>query len=190
MSNVPPWTNVPGQPSGEAPQYVGYQRPNTPSGNPEQLRAIADSYRAFTWTFLINIVVLLGSSFLFGFFGAMFELNTATTGSLFLTPYVLTAIVMVFVSMKASRLYWIGMGKSPSNAIITSLVLGIQAVLCCGAAGYAILQSRLAAELKKKYSISVGFLGPRKEDVEAALARMQMAAPPPPGPVIPGAGSP
>src|SRR5206468_501996 len=98
--------------------------------------------------------------------------------------YILTCVVVFFISLKASRLYAVAMGKDPGGAPVTSIVLALQAWFCCGALGYVILQSRLSSELKK-YNLRVGFMGPKKQDVEAVIAQMQ-AVPPPPTGFMPG----
>jgi hypothetical protein len=184
MTGVPPDPSSPGpgQPEGP-PQYVGYTRSNSSILQPEQIRALADAYRGFSWVFLIDFLTLLITGFIAGVVSVVLKGDFVSPIILF-SPYVLTGIVVFFVSQGPSRQYAIGMGRNPSGAVVTSIVLGLQGWLCCGAFGYAILQGRLSKELKK-CGLKAGFLGIPKADVEEVIAQMQAGIPAPPPPGIP-----
>jgi hypothetical protein len=166
MSDLPPLGNPPQGPK----QFVEYQRSKPSIPEPEELRALAASYMAFSWLFLIDFVTLIAATILTAMVGPSIGINQPSLWTPM--PYVLTCIVVVFASQRATRLYVKGMRKTPSSALTLSIILGLQGWFCCGAFGYGVLQSEITAELKK-YGLKTGFLGPRKEDVEAVIAQMQ-----------------
>jgi hypothetical protein len=172
MSDLPPLGNPPQGPQ----QFVAYPKSNSSLPDPEELRALAASYMAFSWVFLIDFLTLIAATILTALIGPSVGINQPSLWTP--TPYVLTCFVVVFASRRATRLYAKGMGKNPSSAITLSVILGLQGWFCCGAFGYGVLQSEITRELKK-HGLKTGFLGPRKEDVEAVIAQMQPAIAPP-----------
>ena len=183
MSEIPPWSNPPGPgddvPGGPPPRYVGYSRPNTPfDADPARIRALVDAYKGFSLCFVYNVLALIGVSGVIGFFSGY---TGQPVGNFIFVPYGLACVVAFVASLNPSRQYAIGTGKDPKGAIVTSIVLALQAWFCCGALGYVILQNRLNNEMKR-LGLRIGFLGPNKREVDELIARLE--APPPP-PTVP-----
>lgn len=149
---------------GGPPQFAAYPRPQYPSGSPDKLRALSDGYFGLNRVFVINIVLVIGMPlicFMLGLAGPLVTLVIA----------IVVGLVVGFMTFPYNRKIGYGCGWSDGGAILASTLMGINSALCCGIIGYIVVQQIAAVEMKK-YGIKTGFLGMKKNDIEATIAAM------------------
>lgn len=139
MSDIPPSGEPPQQ---NQPSYAPYYRPGAGSyGTADKLQALSDGYFGLSKVFVINILIVLAS-----------RLVTLTLGpdealiALFAIMFVLLVAVAALSYGPNKR---IGEGKDwpPSNALIASILMGLNSALCCGIIGYVVMQSIASKEM-------------------------------------------
>ena len=179
MSELPP-INDPGRPE----QYVGYTRTPELYGTPEKLKALADGYFSLNTIFVLTIALVLGSRAL----GDQIAQAVGVWGGLALEAGV---IFLLIASMSFPSNQKIAFGKDwpAGNAILASVLMGLNSALCCGVVGYLVMQS-IAAKEMAKYGIKGSiFGGIKKPLVYARIEQMKVAPAAPPPPSVPPAMS-
>lgn len=150
------------------PQYAAYPRASAvPYGSPEKLKALGEGYYGLNWAFLINIVLGFVVNYTVSYGGIRYFLVLA--------PVLL--LVIAAITYPSTKKIAFGMGWAPGYAILASLLIGLNAVLCCGIIGYIVMQM-IASNEMKRYGLKPGMLGIRKRDWKAAIAAMETAVPP------------
>ncbi|MGV3613757.1 MAG: hypothetical protein ACO1SV_00360 [Fimbriimonas sp.] len=159
------------------PNYVAYPRPDHSGGegSAARLEALGKGYFGLNWAFLANIVLAIGMQAL----SFVWE-----WGWLVAIPVVFTVVVLL--TLPRNKEIGFGMGWKPSSAIVASVLMGLNSVLCCGIIGYIVMQNIAASEMKRKYGLRGGFLGIKKATVAEAVARLRQAEAGVPRPPIPG----
>lgn len=160
--------STPPPPSG--PDYSGYYaRPGQGShyGSAEKIRALYDGYNGLSVVFLINVILAVGSNFALGSPTSP-DAALVTFGVLILG----LGLLVGFLTYPQNRKIGFGCGWAPSQAILASVLMGINSALCCGIIGYVVLQG-IAVKEMKKYGLKTGFLGFKKKDVIAKIQEME-----------------
>lgn len=203
MSDVPPSGSDPGPyrqpipppnvvpPPGEysaPPSYAAYPRQGPMPivvGDPNRLLALSDAYFGLSWVFVINFLSLIISSVITGFMAGEFGDVSRVDPQMGLVavyfPFVITAIVIGFVSFRPSVKATYGMGWNSGTPYIASFLMAAQSWVCCGAIGCVIFQMLLSTEMKKYGVNSSPFGGVKKRDILAVVQQMRQQYQPPPG---------
>ena len=183
MSELPP-VNNPGRSEGPpAPEgYVGYMRTAELYGTPEKLKALADGYFGLNTIFIFNIALVLGSRAL----GGQIAEAAGVWGGLALEGGVIFLLIAA-TSFPSNQKIALGKGWQPGNAILASVLMGLNSALCCGIIGYLVMQS-IAAKEMAKYGIKGSiFGGIKKPQIYAKIEQMKVAPAAPPPPMVPPA---
>lgn len=170
MSNIPPETGPPA--GGGEPAYVPYARFGAAAyGSPEQLRALYAGYNGLSLVFLANVLLLFVIS---GLIGLSIE-SFGRTDLAVLVSYLLgfSLLALIVGTLSFFQCVKIGYGKlwPKWKVYLASGLIGVQAFLCCGIIGYAIVQQIAYSEMKR-YGLKPGFMGVRKADMEQKVQQM------------------
>ena len=152
-------------------QYASYPRSHSQStyGTAEQLKALGDGYFGLYKVFIVNIVLNIASNIALragGFFA-------------FLVCAIVSAVAVTVLSLPENKKITFGQGKPDSKAMVASVLTGLTFFICCGAIGYAVMQSAALKEMKK-YGLKPGLWGLRKKDYLAIVDNWNHAASTPP----------
>lgn len=168
--------------SGHAPavnsspsKYVGYTRPGSLYGTPEQALALADAYAGFQVGFFVNAILSITLWAFVGFVGG----ELPDMDAIIIGAFIAVAVITGWVNYYPARSYAFGAGRSPTAALPTCIMLGLQSWFCFGMFGFAVIESRVMEKLKK-YGVRVAFLGVKKEDLQMIVHQMSFSAAPPP----------
>ncbi|HVT10654.1 MAG TPA: hypothetical protein VHE55_00175 [Fimbriimonadaceae bacterium] len=165
---------MPPEPNPVPPQYVAYPRGQVRVGDPEKLRALADGYFALNWVFFGNVVLWFGSR------AIPFISNDPTTAlGLFGVWFLVIGLYVGFATYPQNKKIGYGCDWTPGWPIVASVLMALNAVLCCGIIGYVVMQQIAYQAMKKKFGVRARFGGLRKTDIEQAISEMRMAPPPP-----------
>ncbi len=150
MSDVPP------------PQFTSYPR-GAIYGSSEKLEALYKGYFGLNKIFLVNVIIAL-------------VINAAfrSTGNVVILLGGMLALFVVVVAgtLPFNKQIAIGKDWQPGQAILASILMGINSALCCGIIGYVVMQQLASTEIKK-YGLKVGFGGFKKKELEAAIANLR-----------------
>jgi hypothetical protein len=129
-----------------------------------------EGYYALNWVFLANVLLLL-----FIWFGiGMVAVSGAEPAVAYLGGLLVLATSIAILSYSHNLKIATAKGWGKSAAIGASVGMGLTAWLCCGAIGCSVMQNIALSELKR-YGIRGGFLGIKRQAVEAKIAEMQAA---------------
>lgn len=138
MSETPPVPPTQGGPEGSPQPYF------RPSGGEltdvSRLRALWEGYNALTLAFVVNIVMALG-------IGAYWRTGGSQTVAL--VGYGVMFLVVVALTLSPNKKIAYGKGWDPNMAILASILIGLNSALCCGAIGFAIMQSLAGKEIRR-----------------------------------------
>jgi len=151
------------------PEFVPYPRGDQ-YGSAEKLRLLQKAYYGAYWI----VASTLGTAFLAGIAAFVVGFVTRDANSPVLGLVVVLAYVAIFavnfvIGFKYGRLVAEAKDREAGYAVILGIFASLLSPCCIGAVGSAVIQQAVANELKK-YGLKVGFLGLRKEEVEAKIA--------------------
>jgi len=133
---------------------------------PPYLRLLKDGYFGLNNVFLLNVVFAVGTNALFS--------ATRIDPTLALVVLPLFLITIGILTYPSNKKIGEALGWQPSGAILSSILMGLFAWICCGAFGYMIMQNKSLAGMKE-YGISAGLFGLKKSVVEQRIAELEMA---------------
>lgn len=161
--------------------FVDYPRGQS-YGSGEALRDVAKAYFGGYW--IVGYTLLIGvlgavAGFMIGFMTR--DPNTPLLGSLVFGIYAVLFIGNFLVAFRFTKLLARAKNKERSYAVLLAIGACLLSPCIFGLAGAAVVQQAAANELKK-YGLRAGFMGVRKQDVEALAAQLdaQAAYPTPP----------
>ncbi|KAA0239309.1 MAG: hypothetical protein EDM74_04355 [Armatimonadetes bacterium] len=158
--------------------YSGYYYRNTGQstyGTPDKLRALSEGYFGLNWVFIGNVMIMITANILYG-------LSSAVDRAFLFVALGLIAgqfVYVTFASLPLNKKIAYGKGWPPSNAVLASVLMALNSVICCGAIGYVVMQMIAGAEIKK-YGVKQGAFGYRKKQIQQRIEQMrteQRAAP-------------
>jgi len=155
MAEVPPPQN-----------FVAYPRGNTPGsyGTVEQLEALGEAYFGYNILFLGAIAVSV-TGFFVGYTFRIFPYFIQL-------PCVLLVVIFGSYSLNSKIAY--GKNWPTGAALAASLLVGFNAVLCCGIIGFVVMQTIALNEIKK-YGMPTGFLSFTNKKFKAFVANRRNA---------------
>jgi len=159
MSDVPP------------PQhFVAYPRGNTPNryGTADQLEALGNGFTRLNYVFIANIVLAIGVGALLGALHVRFPI-------IYLYELVILFLPIAALTYPQNKLIAFGKGWPPHVAVLASLLMGLNALLCWGLIGYVVMQN-IASKEMKKYGALPGFMGVGRNFTAIVAARRQADA--------------
>lgn len=178
----PPNYSVPPQ-AAQQQQYAQYYRSQglVYQGSPDMLQALADGYFGLNLAFVANVVLALGARFALPMLVTSASPGDSTAVFVFFGGLFLLFVLIVFITYPYNKKIGYGKGWAPSAAVLASLLMGLNSALCCGIAGYIVMQ-QIAYQEMKKYGVPVKFLGLQKRDVQNVIdaLRQQQQQPQPP----------
>lgn len=157
------------------PGFSGYPRGIPAKGERERLALLADAYFGLNKVFGVNILFVLG-------FYAIAMLGGNTNNPLFagagLLAWMGIGILGIgFLSYPHILKIAEGKGWSPSSALPLAMVMGANAMVCCGAIGIMVLQHMAYRDIQKLGVVPRTF-GIKREDVDERLRQMDLMQPP------------
>jgi hypothetical protein len=146
MSDAPP------------PKFVAYPRPDLASGygTVDKLQALGEGYFGLSNVFALNVLIAV----LVGCSGVTNSLEILALG------IVMMFAAIFFISLPYTKKVAFGKGWPEWKAKMAAILIGLNAVLCCGIVGYSVLQSIAMAEMKK-YGVQPGYFGLSKKQFMA-----------------------
>lgn len=168
MAEIPP----PENPESTPPpvNYVAYPRGDQPFsyGDPDRLQALADGYFGLNNIFILNIALALGAR-------GLSTTAKSPEQALGLYAGLIVAMFALIAFLTYPHNKKIGFGKNwPSgNAVLASILMGINSALCCGIIGYVVMQI-IAANERKRYGLKGSAFGFKKKDVKAYVDQMRL----------------
>ncbi|MEQ1822327.1 MAG: hypothetical protein ABL949_07450 [Fimbriimonadaceae bacterium] len=174
--NVPPQDPNTPPPTSPYPYETGsaaYYRPGADGspayGSADKLQALSDGYFGLNPIFGLNVLFALGSNVM---------IRTASPDNVAMIAIGVIVVMFVsilFLTLPKNKQTAYGKGWSDSNAILASVLMGLNSALCCGVIGYIVMQNIALTEIKR-YGIKGGsFFGLKEKDVEAHIAAMRTA---------------
>lgn len=168
-SAMPP--NPPESGPGGGGDYSGYYyrgAGQTAYGTPEKLNALAEGYFGLNWVFIGNVVIMITANIMYG-------MSSAVDRSFLFVALGLIAglfVFVIFATLPLNRKIAYGKGWPSSNAVLASVLLALNSVICCGAIGYVVMQMIAGAEIKK-YGVKQGMFGYRKKQIQQRIEQMR-----------------
>ncbi len=166
MSEIPPLPD-PGQVPPEG--YAAYPRgiPSAEYGSADKLQALADGYFGLNYVFIVNVLLALASRFA----GVSVETPQAALAyfAIFAT---VTFLAVAGLSFPCNKKIAFGKDWPIGNAILASVLMGLNSVLCCGIIGYIVMQV-IASNEMKKYGLAAGAFGVRKKWVAERIRQIR-----------------
>jgi len=157
-------------PANPAPYYRGRQQ--TPES--VQLRLLVEGYYGLCWIFLLNVVLAVGHAFF------MFVTRDPMTDKNIVPSIILLSAMVAIVgytSYGPNRKIGEGLGWPSGSAVIASVLVGLNSVLCAGILGYAIIQHMAFAGMIR-FGVKGGFFGYRKSDMMKRIDELEQDAHP------------
>jgi hypothetical protein len=148
-------------------QFANY--PRSGGVQASTLRALADGYFGLSTAFGINVVLNFAGRGLTGVVP-----DSREVAILVLVGYVLFMFAIIFfVTLPHNKKVGEGLGWSPSGPMVASLLMALNSAICCGAIGYAVVQSMVGKKLKEA-GVPRGTFGYKKADVYAFIDQLAM----------------
>lgn len=156
------------------PPGSNYYRPGQPVyGRPDQLQALADGYFGLNTAFLLVIVL-----YLFLTLGVPGILSGVLANN---KALVLPALIFIFLAygggvallaLKPCKKIAYGKGWTEGQGVLAAVLVGLNAMLCCGIIGFIVMQTIASSEIKK-YGVPSGIFGLKKSEVARVIAAME-----------------
>lgn len=160
------------------PPHAPYYRGEATNLDPNQLRSLKEGYFGLNTIFFINIALALGSNVLLrGEFNSVVFL--VVVGAMF--------VIISLATFPSNKKIGQGMGWPAGNAVLASVLMGLNSALCCGIIGYVVMQN-IALKGMARFGIKAGLFGLKKSVVEQRIAELERTqyAPNMPPPASPG----
>lgn len=149
-------------------KFVAYPRSTGSNyGSVDKLQALGDGYLGLNKVFFANIVLLFATS------GA----RSVGAGA-FVVAYLIMFALVAALSLPLNKKIAFGKNWPESKAILASVLMGLNSIVCCGIIGYSVMQSLAMKEMKLYGITSAGFFFGRKQ-LNEAINNRRMADPAP-----------
>ena len=177
-SAQPAFTSQPNweQPPGPQPQYAQYYRPTAGQpnyGSWQQLQALADGYFGLSWAFLVNVICAVGINIGFQSMSINGRVTSETSWALIYLGLVLClGIVIALMTYPPNKKIAFGKGWKPGSAVLASVLMALNSIVCCGIIGYAVMQQLALSEMKL-YGVRPRGFGLRRKDIDPIIQALK-----------------
>lgn len=129
---------------------------------------MAEGYFGLNWVFIGNVIILITVNICYG------VSNSGYRAFLYVALGLLAGLFayVTFASLPLNKKIAYGKGWPPSNAIVASILMALNSVICCGAIGYVVMQMIAGAEIKK-YGVKQGAFGYRNKQIQQRIEQMR-----------------
>jgi hypothetical protein len=145
--------------------YAAYPRQNA-YGSAAKLKALYDGYNGLTVSFLICVVANVAIN--------AYVVNTSGDQdfSKLLPFWPVVGLLAAGTSFVPNKKVGVGKGWPSGNAVLASVLIGLNAMLCCGVIGFLVMQS-IAINEMKKYNLKTGVFGFNKKIVLEKIKQLE-----------------
>jgi hypothetical protein len=159
------------EPPEPPPQYAAYPRPYATSamyGSADKVRALYKGYQGLSAVFVLNILL----AFILGF--TVSAIRTPEGAALvYIGGFGVLFVIIALTTYSPNKQIAYGANWASGMALLASLLIALNSVVCCGIIGYVVVQQLAANEMKKYGLKSHLFGGIRKREVEQVAQQLE-----------------